>query len=131
MYMSAASPHPADQVKRAPTTDRRLLERGSEMGQDQDVRPAGTDTADQGDKALTVLRNIWGAQAQTSAELDEACGNTKICKNTANLGFRVTDDDEGDSLRASWRAKLEREGKLPPEATSVRELILGDSEPAR
>jgi hypothetical protein len=129
--MRAAIPHPADQVKRAPTTDRRQLERGSEMGQDQNVRPAGTDTADQGDKALTVLRNIWGAQAQTSAELDEACGNTKICKNTANLGFRVTDDDEGDSLRASWRAKLEREGKLPPEATSVRELILGDSEPAR
>jgi hypothetical protein len=129
--MSAAIPHPSDQVKRARTTDRRQLERGSEMGQDQDVRPAGTDTADQGDEALTVLRNIWGAQAQTSAELDEACGNTKICKNTANLGFRVTDDDEGDSLRASWRAKLEREGKLPPEATSVRELILGDSEPAR
>lgn len=84
------------------------------MSQDQDARPAGTDATDQGDQALAVLRNIWGAQAQTSANLDEACGNTKICKNTANLGFKVTDDDEGDSLRASWKAKLEREGKLPP-----------------
>lgn len=129
--MSAAIPHPAEQARRAPTTDRRQLERGSPMSQDQDVRPAGTDATDQGDQALAVLRNIWGAQAQTSANLDEACGNTKICKNTANLGFKVTDDDEGDSLRASWKAKLEREGKLPPEATSVRDLILGGSETAR
>ncbi len=82
---------------------------------------------DHGDRALTALRNIWSATEQTTADLDEACGNTKICKNTANLGFKVGDDDEGDSVRAAWKAQLEREGKLHPEAVSVRDLVLGSS----
>lgn len=74
---------------------------------------------DQGDQALSVLRGIWAAQRRTTDELDALAGNTKVCKNTANLGLRDVDDD----LRAVWKAKLEREGKLHPEAESVGDLV--------
>ncbi len=80
-----------------------------------------------GEKTLSVLRGIWSARAQTSADIDEVCGNTKVCKNMANVGFH----EAGDDLRAAWKAKLEREGKLHPEGESVRDLVLGSSEPTR
>jgi hypothetical protein len=52
---------------------------------------------------------------QTSADLDEDCGTTKSCKRMADVGFDGMADDDGD-LRAAWRARLEREGKLNPGA---------------
>jgi hypothetical protein len=70
-------------------------------------------------KALEVLRGIWSAQGQSGADLDEACGHKKSCKNMANVGFGETDED----LRAAWRGRLEREGKAG--GTSVRDLVLG------
>lgn len=76
----------------------------------------------QPDEALEVLRGIWSAQGQTSADLDEACG-TKSCKRMTDVGFDGMADD-GD-LRTAWREKLEREGKLNPEAGSVRDLVIG------
>src|SRR5579875_778196 len=65
----------------------------------------------QAQEARNVLRGIWTAQGQGSEDLDEACGHHgpgKSCKNMANVGFGDTDDD----LRAAWRGRLEREGKL-------------------
>jgi hypothetical protein len=81
----------------------------------------------QPDEALEVLRGVWSAQGQTSAELDEACGNTKSCKKMADVGFdglAAADED----LRTAWRARLEREGKLNAEGGSVRDLVLGPAE---
>jgi hypothetical protein len=71
-------------------------------------------------EALEVLREIWSAQGQSGADLDEASGHRKSCKNMANVGFGETDGD----LRAAWRGRLEREGKLA-DGASVRDLVLG------
>jgi hypothetical protein len=79
----------------------------------------------QPDEALEVLRGIWSAQGQTSADLDEACG-TKSCKRMSDVGFDGMADD-GD-LRTAWRDRLEREGKLNPEAGSVRDLVIGQAQ---
>ena len=79
------------------------------------------------DEALGVLRGIWSAQGQTSADLDEDCGSTKSCKRMADVGFDGMADADGD-LRAAWRARLEREGKLNPGAGSVRDLVFGAAE---
>jgi hypothetical protein len=79
------------------------------------------------DEALGVLRGIWSAQGQTSADLDDDCGTTKSCKRMADVGFDGMADADGD-LRTAWRARLEREGKLNPGAASVRDLVLGSAE---
>jgi hypothetical protein len=94
--------------------------------------------ADEGKDALSALRGIWKAQGQTSADLDEACGNTKACKSMEAVGFQgLADDVEeptkanpsvGNNLRAAWKTKLEREGKLSSEAGSVRDLVFGSSD---
>ena len=72
-------------------------------------------------EALEVLRGIWSAQGQSGADLDEASGHGKSCKNMANVGFGETDED----LRAAWRGRLEREGKLKTGGGSVKDLVLG------
>jgi hypothetical protein len=81
------------------------------------------------EEALEVLRGVWSAQGQTSADLDEASGHGKGCKRMADVGFGDLADDDGD-LRAAWREKLEREGKLNPGA-SIRDLVLGSAQPRR
>jgi hypothetical protein len=73
------------------------------------------------DEALEVLRGIWSAQGQTSADLDEM-GTGKSCKRMADVGFGELDGAE-DDLRAAWRDRLEREGKLSPDG-SVADLVL-------
>jgi hypothetical protein len=75
------------------------------------------------DETLEVLRGIWSARGQTSADLDDA-GTTKSCKRMADVGFGEVDGD--DSLRAAWRGRLEREGKLNP-GTSLADLVLGQA----
>ena len=92
---------------------------------------------DDGKHALSALRNIWSAQKQTSADIDEACGNTKACKNMSTVGFHGLIEDVdvpngenasvGSNLRAAWKTKLEREGKLQVEGGSVRNLIFGST----
>jgi len=77
------------------------------------------------DETLEVLRGIWSAQGQTSADLDDA-GSTKSCKRMADVGFGEVDGGDGD-VRAAWRDRLEREGKLNP-GSSVADLVLGPAE---
>jgi hypothetical protein len=76
-------------------------------------------------ETLEVLRGIWSAQGQTSADLDDA-GSAKSCKRMADVGFGEIDGGDGD-VRAAWRDRLEREGKLNP-GNSVADLVLGPAE---
>jgi hypothetical protein len=93
----------------------------------------------QQDEALEVLREVWSAQGQTSADLDEACGTTKSCKRMSDVGFDGLADAAregdgtatGDDLRDAWREQLRREGKLNPDVGSVRDLVLGPAEARR
>jgi hypothetical protein len=75
------------------------------------------------DEALEVLRGVWSAQGQTSADLDEM-GTEKSCKRMADVGFG---DGAEDDLRAAWRDRLEREGKLG-NGGSVADLVLGPAQ---
>lgn len=91
-------------------------------------------------QAMTVLRGIWSARGQTSAELDERFGTAepKVCKNMRDIGFggmardAVPEGEAGTNtpvdsdVRSAWRDRLEREGKRHPDGVSVRELVLGD-----
>jgi hypothetical protein len=74
------------------------------------------------DDALDVLRGIWSAQGQTSADLDEM-GTGKSCKRMADVGFGEMDGADGD-VRTAWRDRLEREGKLSQDGGSVADLVL-------
>jgi len=93
----------------------------------------------QPDEALEVLRGIWSAQGQTSADLDDDAGHTRACKRMADVGFdglAMQGDSAGGTgrrvgggdVRAAWRDRLEREGKLNREAGSVRDLVLGQAQ---
>ena len=103
----------------------------------QDAKPTD-DLSEDGQQALSALRGIWQAQGQTSAALDEACGNTKACKNMESVGFGGLAEDNdtpakggpsvGNNVRAAWKTKLEREGKLGAQKGSVRDLVFGSSE---
>ena len=77
------------------------------------------------DEALDVLRGIWSAQGQTSADLGDL-GTGKSCKRMADVGFGELDAGE-DGLRAAWRDRLEREGKRSNGGT-VADLVLGPAE---
>jgi hypothetical protein len=80
-------------------------------------------------EALEVLRGIWSAQGQTSADLDEpGDGSHKACKRMAGVGFDGIQGDDED-LRAAWRDTLEREGKLGT-GGSVADLVFRPAEPA-
>jgi hypothetical protein len=79
-------------------------------------------------EALEVLREVWKAQEQDTTSLDEASAHAKGCKRMSEVGFDGLAGPDGD-LRAAWKAKLEREGKLNTEAGSVRDLVLGDAKP--
>jgi hypothetical protein len=78
------------------------------------------------DEALEVLRGIWSAQGQTSADIDTHSGHGKSCKRMSGVGFDGDDED----LRAAWRDRLEREGKLSGPGGSVRDLVFGPAEQA-
>jgi hypothetical protein len=81
----------------------------------------------QSDEALEVLRGVWDGQGQSKADLDAACGPKKVCKRMVDVGFDGMAGEDGD-LRAAWRAKLQREGKLSTEAGSIRDLVFGSQE---
>jgi hypothetical protein len=88
------------------------------------------------EKVIEVLRGIWSTRGQTSSDLDESFGHhQKSCKNMANVGFDGLAEADADAnadatadLQAAWRNQLEREGKLNPEAGTVRDLIFGPAE---
>src|SRR5215469_17584548 len=69
------------------------------------------------DETLDVLRGVWSARGQGVADLDEAAGAGKSCKRMANVGFGDMAEDDAD-LRAAWRERLQREGKLNPEGAA-------------
>jgi hypothetical protein len=77
------------------------------------------------DEALEVLRGIWSAQGQTSANLDDL-DTGRACKRMADVGFSEMDGAEDDQ-RAAWRDRLEREGKLS-NGGSVADLVLGPAQ---
>ena len=81
-------------------------------------------------EAIEVLREVWRAQSQGDTDLDEVLdqhGHGKSCKNMRNVGFDGTDED----LRAAWRGRLEREGKLAAGGESLKDLVLGPTNTAR
>ncbi len=74
-------------------------------------------------ETLEVLRDVWRAQGQDVADLDDSCESH--CKKMTDAGVGFDDyaaGDETDRVTA-WRARLEREGKLSP-AGSLRDLML-------
>jgi hypothetical protein len=78
-------------------------------------------------EARDVLREIWRAQGQTAADLDEDCGQ-KTCKKMDDAGVGFDDFAPGGDKAGAWRATLAREGKLSTSGGSVRDLVLGQSE---
>jgi hypothetical protein len=75
---------------------------------------------------LDVLRDIWHARSQTSAELDELYGgrHQKTCKNMRHVGFGGDAAPVEDDLRAAWRDRLAREGKRPAGSETIGDLLL-------
>jgi hypothetical protein len=109
------------------------------MSQEHENAKQASSLTDESAQALSALRGIWKAQGQTSADLDEACGNTKSCRSMDSVGFHGLADDDtetpakpnpsvGSNLRAAWKMKLEREGKLGSQGTSVRDLVFGQTD---
>jgi hypothetical protein len=108
------------------------------MSEDQENAKPTDNLTDEGKQALSALRGIWKAQGQSSADLDEACGNNNICKSMSSVGFEGLADESdtpantppsvSGNLRAAWKRKLEREGKLSSEAGSVRDLVFKSSD---
>jgi hypothetical protein len=80
------------------------------------------------DDALDVLRGVWSAQGQTAEDVEEACGTTKSCKRMADVGFDGLAEETDGDLRLAWRTQLAREGKLNPDAGSVRDLVMPPAE---
>jgi hypothetical protein len=79
--------------------------------------------SDQPDEALGVLRGIWAAQGQTSADLDDC--DTRACKRMADVNFDGLAAEDED-LRTAWRSRLAREGKLNPAGGTVADLVRGE-----
>lgn len=91
---------------------------------------------------LAVLREVWRANGQTAADLDDVSCE-RSCKRMTDAGVGFEDfaageageageagvAGEGADLTAAWRARLEREGKLNRSGVSVRDLVLGQAEP--
>jgi hypothetical protein len=79
------------------------------------------------DEAVDVLRAVWAADDQSSADLDEDCGPTKSCKNMKDMTFDGL-AEPGSDLGSAWRDRLRREGKLSTSGGSIRDLVLGQSD---
>jgi len=109
------------------------------MSQEHENTEQTENLPDDGEQALSALRGIWSAKDQTSADIEESCGNTKSCKNMTVVGFHGLADPDassseatasvGNDLRAAWKTQLEREGKLAAGRGSVKDLVFGSSDP--
>jgi len=77
------------------------------------------------DEALSVLRDIWRAREQSAADLDAQLGHGKgkSCKAMRHVGFGGAAEPVDEDLRAAWRDRLAREGKLSPDGRSLAELL--------
>jgi len=76
------------------------------------------------DEAVEVLRTVWAADGRAAAELDDACGPTKSCRNMKDVTFDGM-AEPGTDLTAAWQDRLRREGKLSTSGGSIRDLVLG------
>ncbi|MGH3793799.1 MAG: hypothetical protein ACRDSP_02810 [Pseudonocardiaceae bacterium] len=106
------------------------------MSQEDETTHQTENLSGDSEQALSALRGIWSAKDQTSAQIDEACGNTKPCKNMETVGFHgLVDEDDtpsksvGNNLRTAWKRQLERDGKLPTGGSSVKDLVFGSPDP--
>lgn len=82
------------------------------------------------DEAVDVLRALWSAAGQSGEDLADEFGPKKTCKNMKDVTFDGL-AEPGSDLRAAWRERLAREGKLNPEGQSVRDLVLGNDDDQR
>jgi len=77
------------------------------------------------DEAVEVLRAVWSANGQSTADLEDAFGEQKACKRMADVNFDgFSESSQSDDLRTAWRDTLERDGKLGGTG-SVRDLVFG------
>ena len=65
----------------------------------------------QSDEARLVLRNVWAAQGDPVAELDEECNPNKVCRNMKEVTFEGF-GEEGQDIKSAWKEALQRDGKL-------------------
>lgn len=82
----------------------------------------------QSDPARDVLRAVWATQGNASEAIDEDCSPTKSCKNMKGITFDGF-AEPGSDLRAAWRDKLAREGKLGTSVGSVHDLVFRPMDP--
>ena len=61
----------------------------------------------QPDDALEVLRGVWDAQGQTSADLED-CGTSKSCRSMANINFDGLAGPDGDLRTAKHTIETSR-----------------------
>jgi hypothetical protein len=80
------------------------------------------------DDAVEVLRTVWSAEGAHATDLDEEFPAKKACKNMKDVSFDGM-AEPGSDLRAAWRDRLEREGKLSKSGGSIRDLVLGVDAP--
>ena len=78
----------------------------------------------QSDDARDVLKAVWAARGESSADLDDDCSPTKSCKNMQSVSFDGL-AEPGTDLSGAWRDRLAREGKLSTSGGSVRDLVFG------
>lgn len=80
--------------------------------------------AQQPDDAVEVLRAVWAVEGQGSGDLGAEHRPHKHCKNMKHVSFDGM-AAAGSDLRAAWRDRLAREGKLVDSAGTVRDLVFG------
>jgi len=77
-------------------------------------------------EALDVLRDVWSGQSQDSADIGDGCEKGSCTRVTeAGVGFESYAGATEEDRAAAWRARLEREGKLNPRGSGLRDLVLG------
>jgi hypothetical protein len=70
----------------------------------------------------SALRELWDGQGSSRAEVEEALGEARTCRNMKHVNFDSM-AEPGTDLGAAWRDKLRREGKLSDDAGSLGDLI--------
>jgi hypothetical protein len=86
-----------------------------------------SDLSPQTEEGLEALRQIWEAQGQTVASIEEACDtpNAKVCRNAVHMTYEGYAED-GEDARDGWRNALAKDGKN--KGSSLADLILGSKE---
>jgi hypothetical protein len=77
--------------------------------------------------ALEVLRDVWRGQSQGVGDGGLDGCETRACKKMteAGVGFDDFGGETAEARMSSWRARLEREGKLDASGGSLRDIVFG------